>query len=207
MLIHFYRMMGQPSESSIRFMLFLIDILRLLMLLLFTECLKPSDHFSNLECAMKPVDINYGIDNFMRFSHRILPNTCIFERNNGDIIRADCINGLRYLPGTIVPSYYIDCVITSSSFLFKLKECAITFCIPIITIQLVRYLLKSMFSLSAIYMKYRIVSIDEIRDTTCLICMDEIQNLACMHECRNGFHEDCIKEWNNMSQYCPLCRG
>ena len=201
-----YRLAGQPSETTISLLLIFTDILRLILFLLFTEYLKPSDHFSNLECAMRTNDINYGIDGFMRYSHRILPNTCIFERNNGELVRADCIEGLRYLPGTIVPSYYVDCVITSTGFITRLRESALVFFIPVVTVQMIKRILSAMYGLAAIYRKYRVVDRGDLRDTVCLICMDEVGEVACMHECRTGFHEVCIAEWNNVNDSCPLCR-
>jgi deltex-like protein len=42
--------------------------------------------------------------------------------------------------------------------------------------------------------------------TECPICMCEATNVAKLHKCQHGFHQQCIDIWLKSSNNCPVCR-
>ena len=45
---------------------------------------------------------------------------------------------------------------------------------------------------------------------TCSICLEEYsegQTLASVPTCEHSFHEDCLKQWLDCREICPLCRN
>jgi E3 ubiquitin-protein ligase RNF115/126 len=52
-------------------------------------------------------------------------------------------------------------------------------------------------------------NIDKYKEIECCVCYDnfEIDNKLVKLECSHSFHKDCIENWLNMHNTCPVCRS
>ena len=40
----------------------------------------------------------------------------------------------------------------------------------------------------------------------CSICFEDMDEATKINKCGHAFHHDCIKEWTEINQSCPICR-
>ena len=40
----------------------------------------------------------------------------------------------------------------------------------------------------------------------CSICFEDMDEATKINKCGHTFHHDCIKEWTEINQSCPICR-
>lgn len=53
--------------------------------------------------------------------------------------------------------------------------------------------------------KFTTVAVDPPKQ--CAICLDDIHTGYRLDRCKHMYHRECILEWHNKSQTCPVCRG
>lgn len=41
----------------------------------------------------------------------------------------------------------------------------------------------------------------------CVICLENMDNNKVILNCNHAFHKNCILEWMNLQQKCPICRN
>ena len=49
-------------------------------------------------------------------------------------------------------------------------------------------------------------SVKEEMERTCCICMDDIMSNSHTTKCNHSFHKECLNEWKNINNSCPMCR-
>ena len=52
-----------------------------------------------------------------------------------------------------------------------------------------------------------ISELDHELQPNCVICTEDIRDAAVKLNCKHLFHKDCIDEWINIHEVCPVCRA
>lgn len=50
------------------------------------------------------------------------------------------------------------------------------------------------------------LSVDQLKETNCSICLDEGMEEICILPCKHVFHKECIEDWLKRRPTCPTCR-
>ena len=60
---------------------------------------------------------------------------------------------------------------------------------------------------TTLYNPYFFIKPDKNNKMECPICLDKNDKLWVTTRCNHRFHRECLNEWINISETCPICRG